>query len=99
MSASWKTAGIALGVAVASGALFLWLGANLERFINRVERVSHPEPSRQAMAFHRSSFVADLHADSLTFERNLLERSDVGHVDVPRLQEGGGAAAAEDAPE
>ncbi len=89
MSASRKTAWISLGLAVASGAAFLWLGANLERFINRVDPVPHPVPSREAIALHRSSFIADLHGDSLMFERDLLERSEVGHIDVPRLQEGG----------
>ena len=32
-------------------------------------------------------FVADLHADSLLWGRNLLKRSTVGHVDIPRLQQ------------
>ena len=31
--------------------------------------------------------VADLHADSLLWGRNLLHRSTTGHVDVPRLQQ------------
>ena len=38
--------------------------------------------------FHRSLFVADLHADSLLWKRDLAKRSSVGHVDVPRLVEG-----------
>jgi membrane dipeptidase len=33
--------------------------------------------------------VADLHADSLLWGRDLLARADRGHVDVPRLLEGG----------
>ena len=32
--------------------------------------------------------VADMHADSLLWKRDLLERSDRGHVDLPRLIEG-----------
>jgi len=32
--------------------------------------------------------VADVHADSLLWKRDLLERSDRGHVDLPRLIEG-----------
>jgi membrane dipeptidase len=32
--------------------------------------------------------VADMHADSLLWKRDLLERSDRGHIDVPRLIEG-----------
>lgn len=76
---------------VCAGSLvaFLWLGANLERYVNRVEPVSLPDPSRGALALHSSSFVVDLHGDSLLFERDLLVRSPVGHIDVPRLQAGG----------
>lgn len=29
--------------------------------------------------------IADLHADSLLWKRDLIERSDIGHVDLPRL--------------
>ncbi len=32
--------------------------------------------------------VADMHADSLLWKRDLLERSDHGHVDLPRLIDG-----------
>jgi len=38
--------------------------------------------------FHKSLFVADLHADSLLWKRDLLKRSQVGQIDLPRLQEG-----------
>lgn len=38
--------------------------------------------------FHQQLFVADLHSDSLLWKRNLLQRSERGHMDVPRLQEG-----------
>lgn len=34
---------------------------------------------------HASLDVADLHADSLLWKRDLVERSDIGHVDLPRL--------------
>ncbi|MGY8735987.1 MAG: peptidase M19, partial [bacterium] len=61
----------------------------LERFVNRVEPVPLPSVSPRAQAIHGTSFVADLHADSLLFGRDLLERSEVGHVDLRRLQEGG----------
>jgi microsomal dipeptidase-like Zn-dependent dipeptidase len=48
-----------------------------------------PGISDEALRLHTTSLVVDLHADSLLFGRDLLERSDVGHVDLPRLQEGG----------
>jgi microsomal dipeptidase-like Zn-dependent dipeptidase len=33
-------------------------------------------------------FIADLHADSLLWDRDLLERGSRGHVDLPRLRDG-----------
>ena len=69
---------------------WLYFGLRLESWINLVDPVRLPEVSPRAEALHATSFVADLHADSLLFGRDLLERSDMGHVDLPRLQEGGG---------
>lgn len=37
---------------------------------------------------HQKIFVADLHSDSLLWERDLSSRSARGHVDVPRMLEG-----------
>lgn len=45
-------------------------------------------PSAAAQALHKNLIVADLHADSLLWDRNLLKRSTRGHVDLPRLQDG-----------
>ncbi len=75
--------------AVVGVALFFWIGANLERFVNRVEPVVLLGVSNEAQQIHDESFVIDLHADSLMFGRDLLARSTVGQVDLPRLQEGG----------
>src|SRR5215467_10668436 len=41
-----------------------------------------------AAVFAATLDVADLHADSLLWQRDLLARGDRGHVDVPRLIEG-----------
>ncbi|MBI5543332.1 MAG: membrane dipeptidase [Deltaproteobacteria bacterium] len=38
---------------------------------------------------HRSAYVADGHADSLMWNRDLSVRSERGNVDFPRLREGG----------
>jgi len=46
-------------------------------------------PQARALALHRSLWVADMHADSLMWNRSLDERNERGHVDVPRLIEGG----------
>jgi len=51
--------------------------------------VKPPYPvSDRAFALHGQLTVADLHADSLLWGRDLLERSTDGHVDIPRLAEG-----------
>ena len=44
--------------------------------------------SDRAQELHDSLFIADLHSDSLLWKRDLLERSDIGHMDLPRLREG-----------
>ena len=69
--------------------VWLYFGIRLESWINLVEPERLPEIGPTAEALHATSFVADLHADSLLFGRDLLERSDMGHVDLPRLQAGG----------
>jgi microsomal dipeptidase-like Zn-dependent dipeptidase len=56
--------------------------------MNTVVSTSIPAVSPQASALHRTLFVADLHADELLWGRDLLQRVDRGHVDLPRLQEG-----------
>ena len=88
---SWRQAAARYGAIVAVLVALLWLvlALQLEGFINKIEPTPLPEISPRARALHDTSFVADLHADSLLFGRNLLERSALGHVDLPRLQEGG----------
>lgn len=45
--------------------------------------------SDAAQALHDRLIVGDWHADALLWKRDLLERNDRGHVDLPRLIEGG----------
>ena len=44
--------------------------------------------SPAAQKLHPRLLVADLHSDALMWNRDLTRRSDRGHVDLPRLQEG-----------
>ena len=60
----------------------------VERRFNRALHAPPYQPSPQALALHRKLTVADLHADSLLWGRNLLRRSGHGHIDLPRLAEG-----------
>ena len=45
--------------------------------------------SERARPLHATLLVADMHADTLLWDRDVLARSERGHVDVPRLAEGG----------
>src|SRR5207244_6060905 len=59
----------------------------IERSQNKVVLVELGiTPAAQALQARLD--VADMHADSLLWKRDLLERSDRGHVDLPRLIEG-----------
>ena len=60
----------------------------VERHYNTVPNRVHPAPSARAIALHRRLTIVDLHADSLLWARDLDQRSQRGHVDVPRLIEG-----------
>ncbi|HET6667721.1 MAG TPA: hypothetical protein VFG98_10620, partial [Intrasporangium sp.] len=60
----------------------------VESSMNKLEPVPLPEVSPQARALHQRLHVVDLHADTLMWDRDLLERADRGHVDLPRLREG-----------
>jgi membrane dipeptidase len=47
-----------------------------------------PEPSDEAVRLHRTLAVADLHGDALLWDRSLLRRGRVGHLDLERMIEG-----------
>jgi membrane dipeptidase len=65
-----------------------FLPALIEGSMNVVESHEPYQIRPEAARFHKSLFVADLHTDSLLWKRDLLKRSDVGQIDLPRLQEG-----------
>jgi microsomal dipeptidase-like Zn-dependent dipeptidase len=70
------------------GAFFFVLPAQLEKRLN----VSLNQPpymaSERAVELHKKLLVSDMHADSLLWNRDLLDRASRGHVDIPRLIEG-----------
>jgi len=88
----WRGAALAATVGAAAVA-----GARVggRRIVARTERRLNPTAftppyyaSERARALHERLLVADLHADSLLWGRDLLVRAERGHVDVPRLIEG-----------
>jgi len=52
-----------------------------------VKKPPYTAPER-ALNLHKELTIADLHADSLLWGRDLLERSTYGQVDIPRLADG-----------
>jgi microsomal dipeptidase-like Zn-dependent dipeptidase len=79
---------IALAAAAVVGAAVLALAPGIaESRMNRVAAAGGAVSPR-ALELHRRLFVADLHADTLLWDRDLLRRGTRGHVDLPRLQDG-----------
>lgn len=80
---------IPLLLVLAGLAIFFFVApARVEAALNGV---GYPPPyaaTPDAGALHKSLVVADLHADSLLWGRDLVERGTRGHVDIPRLIEG-----------
>ena len=80
---------LAVGGQIARRAIGEALSARTER---RLNVVADPGPYVLPPAvadLHERLTVVDLHGDSLLWGRDLLRRADRGHVDVPRLVEGG----------
>jgi membrane dipeptidase len=73
---------------------FFVLPGLVERHFNRTQRPPPYAASARARELYSRLLVADLHADSLLWGRDLLARGSRGHVDVPRLIEGGVAIQA-----
>ena len=84
-------AGASVAAAAGLAAARPVLDALVARAEDRMNPVGPPPAtpvSDRAIALHATLRVADLHADSLLWGRDLLERGRRGSVDVPRLIEG-----------
>nr|WP_248285130.1 dipeptidase [Alteriqipengyuania abyssalis] len=60
----------------------------VERSMNQIDGEPLIEVSDEAKALHETLTIVDLHSDTLLWNRNLLNRADQGHMDLPRLEEG-----------
>jgi membrane dipeptidase len=74
-----------LAVVVVGAAL--WAPSIVEGRYNRVRIRSPYAIPAEAANLQKKLFVADLHADTLLWGRNLLTRTTRGHLDLPRLQQ------------
>lgn len=81
---------LALAAVVAAGlVVFFTRGAAMaDRSMNTLLAPAPYTAPPAAESLLRTLDVVDLHADALLWPRDLLERHDYGHVDVPRLQDG-----------
>jgi microsomal dipeptidase-like Zn-dependent dipeptidase len=85
----WRWIGWIGGALAVLGAGGLWAApAVVESQLNRVEAHAPYAFSAEAKALHATLNMADLHADTLLWGRDVLVRGTRGHVDVPRLAEG-----------
>ena len=75
-------------VLVLVAAFFFQLPRLVDEQENKVLNRPPYTASERALALHRELTIADLHADSLLWGRDLLERSAYGHVDIPRMVDG-----------
>lgn len=85
-----KIAAVVLVILLIGGLVFFFgfAPAMIEKDLNPVVNKPPYQVSEKAKILHEKLLVADLHADSLLWHRDLLERADVSQVDVPKLVEG-----------
>ena len=80
---------IALLVLAAVLALFFVLAPGIaERSMNRIEGSGLWRVEPRVQALHDELVIADLHADTLLWDRDPNKRAGRGHVDLERLREG-----------
>ncbi|NYI43704.1 microsomal dipeptidase-like Zn-dependent dipeptidase [Nocardioides aromaticivorans] len=75
-------------VVVLAVAFFSYAPGKIERMRNRIEPAELPEVTADTQRLHDSLQVVDMHSDTLMWDRDLLDRGDRGHMDLPRLEDG-----------
>jgi microsomal dipeptidase-like Zn-dependent dipeptidase len=79
---------LAAVLVVAAAAFFLLAPGIVEGGMNKVATAPLPAIRPEVRALHAQLDIADMHADTLLWKRDLTERADRGQVDVPRLVAG-----------
>jgi microsomal dipeptidase-like Zn-dependent dipeptidase len=80
--------GIAALPALAAVGFFGIAPGYVEGSMNRIDGKPLPKVSAEAFALPKTLTIVDLHSDTLMWRRDMLDRADRGHMDLPRLQEG-----------
>ena len=60
----------------------------VEGSMNQIDGKALIAVSDEAKALHKTLTIVDLHSDSLMWNRDINDRADRGHMDLPRLQNG-----------
>ncbi|MBY0581665.1 MAG: dipeptidase [Sphingomonas sp.] len=77
------------GLLIVAGLGFFGLAPGyVERSMNKVVPIPLPAVSAATRALHAKLAIADMHADTMLWKRDLLRRANQGQVDLPRLQAG-----------
>jgi microsomal dipeptidase-like Zn-dependent dipeptidase len=75
-------------IGAAAIGFFGFLPGYVEGSMNQIDGQPLITVSDEAKALHKTLNIVDLHSDTLMWNRDLGERADRGHMDLPRLQEG-----------
>ena len=73
---------------VAAIVFFGFLPGYVEASMNKIDGKPLPKVSAEAVALHKTLTIVDLHSDTLMWKRDVLDKADRGHMDLPRLQAG-----------
>lgn len=86
-----KTIGSLFALTFIGGLIFFFgfFVPNTDAKINPVIPHAPYEITAAAQSLHDTLYIADLHTDSLLWRRNPVKRWSRGHVDIPRLRDGG----------
>jgi membrane dipeptidase len=80
--------GLAALLLVSAIGFFGFAPGYVEGSMNRIDGKPLPKVRAEAIALHKTLTIVDLHSDTLMWKRDMLDRADRGHMDLPRLQEG-----------
>jgi membrane dipeptidase len=80
--------GLAALIALSTIGFFGFAPGYVEGSMNRIDGKPLPKVSTEAIALHKTLTIVDLHSDTLMWKRDINDRADRGHMDLPRLQQG-----------
>ena len=80
--------GVGALLLVAAIGFFGILPGYVEASMNHIDGKPLPKVSAEAVALHKTLTIVDMHSDTLMWKRDVLDKADRGHMDLPRLQAG-----------